>query len=241
MRKAVGGLALILLFGIALSQARAQSSIVSRIAGDGAATDELHFGLRVGLSCSKLRGVTGAPESERLGGPAVGLLAVVRLSDRLSLAPEAVPFVRRGVTNIPFSPTGDPEIDSLFDAPERSALVLRFVDVPVLLRFKPHQRWHIGAGPYAGFLLTAKERFRSEPVEGQSLTFSRDVEGLYRGMDFGFVFEAAWTVARPGGGEGLVFHVRYQGGLTDLRKGPSAGPAVRTSAIHVFVSFPFIR
>ena len=236
MKRAAVVLSLALLsFGLA----RAQSSLVSQIVGDKAASDGLYFSLKLGLSCGTLKGVND--EMERLGGANIGLFATIRLSDKFSLVPEVDPVSRKGITNIPFSATGDPELDPYFDPPDKSALVLNFIDMPVLLKYRLGGRVSVAAGPFVGFLTSATERFRAALETGEELSFKRDVTTEYRSLDYGIVFEASVVVTKPRRGEGLVFHVRYQAGLADVLKDPAASVAVRTSVIQFFLSFPFIH
>ena len=218
--------------------ARAQSSLVSQIAGDKAATDKLYFSLKFGLSCGNLKGA--ASDRERLGGFNAGLSATIRLSDRLSLVPEVTPGSRQGVTNVPFVSTGDPELDPYFEEPANSALLLNYVDIPVQVKYRLG-RFNLGAGPFIGFLTSASERFRVELETGEDLRYKQDVTEQYRGLDCGLLFEASVVVIKPRRGEGLVFHVRYQAGLADVLKGPAAAVPIRTSVLQVFLSFPFIR
>jgi len=234
-RYAVAFSLFLMIFGLA----RAQSSLVSQIVGDKAASDKLYFSLKFGLSGGTLMGVN--EELERLGGANIGLFATIRLSDKLSLVPEVDPVSRKGVTNIPFFSTGDPELDPYFDEPTKSALVLNYVDIPVLLKYRLGGRVSLAAGPFVGFLTSATESFRAEPETGEVLSFKQDVTGEYRNLDYGLVFEASVVVTKPRRGEGLVFHVRYQAGLADVLKDPTASGAIRTSVIQVFFSFPFIH
>lgn len=234
MKRAAALLSMVLLsFGLA----RAQSSLVSQIAGDKAASDKLYFSLKFGMSCGTLMGVES--ELERLGGVNLGLFATIRLADKLSLVPEVDPVSRKGVTNIPFFSTGDPELDPYFDEPTKSALVLNYVDIPVQVKYRMG-RLNLGAGPFVGFLTSASERFLTERAEGNELSFKRDVTPDYAALDYGLVFEASVVVTKPRRGEGLVFHVRYQAGLADIVRSTES-VAIRTTVIQVFFSFPFIH
>jgi hypothetical protein len=236
MKRAAVLLSMVLLsFGLA----RAQSSLVSQIAGDKAATDKLYFSLKFGMSCGTLMGVN--KELERLGGANIGLFATIRLSDKFSLVPEVDPVSRKGITNIPLLTTGDPELDLYFDPPDKSALVLNYVDIPVLLKYRLGGRVNLAAGPFVGFMMSATESFRAELETGEELSFKQDVTPDYAALDYGLVFEASVVVTKPRRGEGLVFHVRYQAGLADVLKDPAAAVAIRTSVIQVFFSFPFIH
>jgi hypothetical protein len=235
---------LVVLAGLVPLPALAQSSIVSQIAGDAAATEKLYFSLKLGLNVSYLAGAEAG--TERAGGFNIGLSATVRLTDRLSLGPEVTPFSRKGVSTIPFMPTGDPVLDAAFADPAGSGLVLQYTDVPVLVRYRLG-RFHLGAGPCVSFLSSATERFRADLDDGRELRYKRDVSDRFKKTDLGLAFEASWTITRPRGGTGLVFHVRYMAGLADIRR-PYTGPldvlvpgSGRNSVLQAYLSFPFIK
>jgi hypothetical protein len=237
MRKTAAALAIFV--GLAPATALGQSSIVSQVAGDKAATERLHFGLTFGLSCGKLSGM----DAERFGGFSLGLAATIRLTARLSLVAEVVPFSRRGAASIPFATTGDPDLDPYFADPTKSALVLDYIDIPVLVKYRVG-RFDVGAGAFAGFLNKATERFRADLETGTAVEYTKDVTEDYRDVDYGFVLEGSWTITRPRRGMGLILHVRYQAGLTDIPRESSwlavLVPAVRASSLRLFLSFPFV-
>jgi hypothetical protein len=242
MKKTAAALGLLLVLAVWAGPVRAQSSLVGQIAGDKAASDKLHFGLGIGLSCSKLR---GEDFGDRLGGFSLGLGAVIRLTDKLSLAPEAVFFSRKGLTEIPFHGTGDPALDPYFDESTKSALVLDYLDVPVVLRYRLG-RFHVGGGAFVGFLSKATERYRAEFETGEELKHTREITSEFRKANYGFILEAAWTITKPRRGEGLVFHVRYLGGIVNIVPPTVLGvvrpyESLRSSGLQVFLSFPFIR
>ena len=215
----------------------AQSSIVSQIAGDKAASDKLNFGLKFGVSCSQLKGLG---YGDRLGAFDFGLTATIKLGRKLFLSPELTLFSRKGATEIPFVTTGDPALDPYFADPTKSAIVLDSLEIPVRVMYRLG-RFELGAGPFVGFLDSASERFRTELGTGEELLHARDVTEAYRTFNYGLVFEAAWIITMPRGGEGLVLHIRYQGGLADIIKDPAVAGSVRTSGLQIFLSFPFIR
>jgi hypothetical protein len=228
--------ALALLVGLFPVLARPQSSVISQIAGPKVATEKVHFSLKFGLGVTYL---TGAAEAERSGGFDVGISATFKLTDRLSLTPEITPFARKGVATIPFDTTGDPALDPYFADPSASALDLTYTDIPVLLKYRLG-RFHVGAGPYVAFLMSAAERFRAETASGEELRFKREVTDAYAKTDLGLAAEASWTVAKPRRGMGLIVHVRYLAGFLDVRAAPPAGGARRNSVIQAYLSFPFV-
>ena len=237
MKKAAVAIGFLLVLGIWAGPVRAQSSIVGQIAGDKAASDRLFFGLKFGLSCGLLSGVEAG---DRLGGLNLGLVATIRLTEKLALSPELTVISRRGITKIPFVTTGDPALDPYFADPAKSALVLDYIDVPVVLVYRLG-RFHVGAGAFVGSLSAASERFLARPGTGEEIKHTRDVSADYRKVNYGLVLEAAWTITKPRRGEGLVFHVRYMGGLADIVRDTAISGSVRTSGLQIFLTFPFIR
>jgi len=233
---------LALLIGLVPLPALAQSSIIGQIAGDKAASEKLHFSLLVGMNIAYLR---GAGDMERSGGFNIGLSATIKLTDRLSVSPEISPFSRKGVATIPFDTTGDAALDPYFADPAASSLTLTYTDIPVIVRYRLG-RILLGAGPFAAFLGAARKKFRAEPVPGEDLHYTREVTHLYSKTDFGLVFEAAWTIAKPRRGMGLIAHLRYQAGFVDVREDvvladPAAFPSGRNSVIQFYLSFPFVH
>lgn len=237
MRKTVAALAVTLALAAAPGALRAQSSIVGQIAGDKAASDKLNFGLKFGFDCSQLRGLG---YGDRLGGFGLGITARIKLGRKLFLAPDLSLFSRKGATEIPFVTTGDPALDPYFADPSKSAIVLDYLEVPVRLMVRLG-RFELGGGLFAGSLASASERFRAELGTGEELLHVRDVAADYRDANYGVILEAAWIITTPRRGEGLILHVRYQGGLADVVKDPGAPGPVRTAGLQIFFSFPFIR
>ena len=141
MKRTLAALALV----IALVPATAlpQSSIISQIAGDKAATESLYFSLSCGLNVAYLN---GSGVDGRTGGFNAGLSATIRLTDRLSSRPGSRSFSRKGIAKIPFFPTGDPALDPYFADPAGSDLALDYIDIPVIVKYRLG-RFHLGAGP----------------------------------------------------------------------------------------------
>lgn len=233
-----------ILCGAAAGPALAQSSIIAQIAGEKVASPKLYFSLKFGLNIAYL---SGSVDTGRTGGFNAGLAATIRLTDRLSLVPEITPFSAKGVSGIPFDTTGDASLDPYFAVLKSSELALSYTDIPVLAVYRLG-RFAAGAGAYAGFLSSAREKFGAKgpgpviggPETAPDLTYARRVTPSYRSTDFGLVFEGSWTMTKPRRGMGLVFHFRYQAGLVDVLKTPSPSGPLRNSVIQIYVSFPFV-
>jgi hypothetical protein len=234
--------ALLLTVGLVPGPVLGQASIVSQIAGGKAATEKLYFSLTFGMNVSYLKGAEGAG---RTGGFNAGLTATIRLSERLSLVPGITLFSRKGLAEIPFTPTGDPALDLYFAELEASDLALEYIDLPILVTYRLG-RFHVGAGPYVSLLGAATERFRADLDSGMDVRLRRNVIDQYKKADFGLVAEGSWTITKPRRGVGLILHVRCQEGLTHVLKIPtepvlfSPSGSLRTSVFQLYLSFPFV-
>jgi len=214
---------------------RAQGAILVAIFGEKVATEHFHFGLRLGATVAEQTGIDGS--APRLDFN-FGMTANIKLSDRFALVPEFGMFSRKGVADYPLLPTGDPAVDSLRSAPERSHLSTNYFDFPILLRVRVAKGWSIGAGPQYSILTGAHEIVRSSVAPGTGLR--TDVKETIPGSDWGIVGDVAWTWERAIGAKDLRLHVRYGHGLSDVApEGVTTARYNRT--LMFFAELPFIE
>lgn len=217
------------------ARAQAQGAILVAIFGEKVATENFHFGLRLGATLAEQTGIDGS--APRLDFN-FGMTANIRLSDRISLVPEFGPFSRKGVADYPLLPTGDPSIDSLRVDPERSHLTTNYIDLPVLLRVRVAKNWSIGAGPQYSILTGAHEVVRSSTAPGTGLR--TDVEDQMPGDDWSAVGDVALTLERAVGAKDLRLHLRYNHGFTDVRPEGVSSPRYNRTLMF-FAELPFIE
>lgn len=213
----------------------AQGAILVAIFGEKVATENFHFGLRLGGTVAGQSGIDGS--APRLDFN-FGMTANIRLSDRLSLVPEFGPFSRKGVADYPLLPTGDASVDSLRVEPERSHLSTNYIDLPVLLRLRVARSWSIGAGPQYSILTGAHEVVRSSTAPGTGVR--TDVEDRIPGDDWSAVADVAMTLERAIGAKDLRLHVRYNHGFTDVRPDGVSTPRYNRTLMF-FAELPFIE
>ena len=220
---------------LAAAPAHAQGAILVAIFGERVATENFHFGLRLGATVAEQTGIDGS--APRLDFN-FGMTANIKLSDRLSLVPEFGPFSRKGVADYPLGPTGDAHVDSLRADPERSHLSTNYIDIPILLRVRVAKDWSIGAGPQYSILTGAHEVVRSSVAPGTGLR--TDVKEELPGEDWAVVGDVAWTLERALGAKDLRLHLRYTHGLADVRpEGVTTARYNRT--VMFFAELPFIE
>jgi len=213
----------------------AQGAILVAIFGEKVATENFHFGLRLGMSVAQQ---TGVPDASAHVGMNFGMTANIKLSDRFTLVPEFAPISNRGTGNYPLRPTGDPSLDSLRVDPDKSVLATSYLDIPLLLRIRVAKDWTIGVGPEVSFLTGAKELVRSSVADGTGLR--TDVKDQFPSTSWSAIADVAWTWEGALGTKDLRFHARYDHGLTDVAA-EGVAEARYDRVLMFFVELPFIE
>lgn len=214
-----------------------QAALLVLLFGDKVASENFYFSLKAGANLSD---ISGTDEGKSRVGFNFGLVANIKLSDRWSLIPEFAPLSPKGNRDVPLKSTGNPSLDALLVNPDKSKREFNYIDIPVILRYKVSDRLFIGAGPQISLLTSAQAIYQSTPIEGNPLTYERDISSELNTIDYGLVFDLMYSVSNLLGGKGVDFHLRYALGLSDILKNNS-GEAFTNSVFHITASFPFIE
>lgn len=164
--------------------------------GDKVATDNLFVGMKVGTNTSTLTGIDGASS---LWGFNYGIQLNVRLgeSGKWWLLPEFAPLSPKGADGpgaIPAYAEGNPELDDLLSRTTNTRTRFNFLDMPVVLSYRPAARWRIGAGPYVAYRTSAHSQFTTTaPPVSDELAIDVNSSPYYQRWDFGMVVEAGFS------------------------------------------------
>lgn len=177
-------------------------------------------------------------------GFGAGLIATFPLNDRFALQVEPM-FMQRGV-GLEGSENDGGDTYSI-----KQNIRLSFIDVPVLVRAafgSGNLRPYIAAGPYAGYLLSAKAkideaRFNGQPVDGFEGQ-EEDVKDDLKSFDFGLNFGGGLSI--PAGRGNLMVEALYNLGLSNLEDSGDNTEAVsdarnRGVMVKAAYSFPIGR
>lgn len=223
---------------LVLSQAvYSQAAILVLIFGDKVASEHFYFSLKAGANITDISNIEAQKKNI---GFNFGLVANIKLSERWYLIPEFAPFSAKGNRDVPIMSTGDPELDTLLVNPDKTKRKLKYIDVPIILRYKVADRFYLGAGPQIAFLTSATDTYLSTPIDDNRLIYEKDIKSKLNSLDYGMVFDAMYSVSNLLGGKGLDFHLRYYWGMADILK-DNSGSALNNHVFHITVSFPFIE
>lgn len=132
----------------------------------------VEFGVNVGYNSSFIS--LGEESSDSGNGVNVGFSADYYFSDRWSIKAKLI-YDQKGYNNARFSPDSyDPNYSSY-----NTNINANYLTVPLMANwhFGSKRNWYLNFGPYAGFLLNAKET-----------TGGVDVSEAFKSNDFGFAY-----------------------------------------------------
>jgi len=173
-------------------------AILVLIFGDKFASEKLQGGIKVDLAWSTLAGL---PNAERLRSFAVGGFLEFRLGTRVSIQPEFTFKFPAGARGLPFTPTGDPSVDSAFaGASDVSvARTLGYVTVPLLAKVT-FGRLRLGAGPQFGYVVIAFDHYTGSVAREDDLSYDVALWSSVNRWDAGVSLLAEFALS---GGSGL--------------------------------------
>lgn len=204
--------------------------------GEKVASENFYFSLKAGANFSDLSNAQDGAEMHI--GFNFGLLATIKVNEKLFIIPEFSPLSPKGVKDFPLSTSGNEDLDALLPDSRSGPWELYYIDIPVVVKYYPHKKFNIGAGPYLSILTGANNKFLST-IDGKDLLVEEDFKSELNTIDAGMVFELGVSLWEARKGKGLNIHARYVLGMMDIVK-DNDGDTVKNSLFQVFVSFPFI-
>ena len=223
--------------------ANAQTMLLVLLIGDKVATDNLYLSMKLGTNRTTLSGAEGA---SAMWGFNYGVQLDARLgSTKWWLVFELAPFSPKGGYStgpVPAYALGNPALNDLLSRTTKTKLEFNSLDLPVLLFFRPVNKFRIGAGPYVSYRLnTATTSFyTTAPPLSDEIVVNVNSSPYYQRWDYGVAFEAGyspWGAARRGR---PLFSVRYMIGFADLLI-DNPGSAISNRVVQLTASFPFVK
>jgi hypothetical protein len=221
---------------VSTTAAHAQAALLVLLFGDKVASENFHFGLKIGGNLATLSGIDDGSYSPGLN---FGLAASIKLSESMFLAPEFLPISRKGIKDVPALPTGNAELDLLLENPSSTVRKLNYLDIPVIFQYKINDKFSVGAGPQFSYLLSGSDHYEADIFDNDKVIHEENLEDKANSLDVGLVLDLMYVVKEPVNGKGLNVHLRYEHGFTDIVK-DNPGDAVRNSLFQIALEFPFV-
>jgi hypothetical protein len=172
----------------------------------------------VNLANASIDPSEGANLSNRTGF-AVGAVAVFPLSPMLAIQLEPT-YMQKGAGYDVQTEIYDEENNQFIEGKVEGTLKADYIDIPVLVKLsfgESTTKPYIMAGPYLGFLLSAKNIFdKFTPTGGSAITIDeeQDIKDETKSTDFGLNFGAG--VSFPMGNNTLMLEAMYSLGLSNI-------------------------
>lgn len=209
-----------------------QAALIALLFGDKVASEKFHLSVDLGGNYAALPGLKN---QQGVFGFYFGLGTYIKLNDQWALTPEFKPLSPRGAQNVP--PLKDYS-GVLSDV--RYSISLNYIDVPVLLQYRPGQKWLFSTGPQISFLTNAKQLAEGNLADGSPVTVTQNMRSNFNPIYFSVPLEVGYRLSSARKGKGMNVKVRYNIGVSDIIANEAYGSSAG-STFQFFLSFPFIK
>lgn len=225
-------LLLVLLIFTINSTGRSQV-LISLILGDELNTGNVEFGLDGGIN---FLNISNIPNAKTLNDWHLGFYFDIKTKQKnLFIHTGVIVKSKMGAAGIEPYPVGDSYVDSAFagGSIERK---INYFHVPVMLRWRFIDFFHLEGGIQLGLRYTAYDHFIKDVYNDEDLKFSYDIKDNFERIDAGGVAGIGYKLQK---GEGVTLSVRYYYGFVDIDK-ITAGSQIPSST-YLCVSIPIGR
>lgn len=220
----------VIIFLIMTSQLASGQVIVSLLLGDKLNSGKVEFGLDGGWNLSSQ---SGQVETGQFSSFNLGFYFDIKLKKEPWLIHTGVIVKSNmGTGNLPVYALGNPDLDNAFagGSVDRN---LNYFNVPVFIKYTFANNIYVEGGPQLGLLYGARDIF-TNTVQGNQLTYEKDIQDDYHPLDAGMVLGLGYRLM---GGNGMNLGVRYYYGLVDVVI-PDSVPDVANRSFYVTVGIP---
>ncbi|HRZ32543.1 MAG TPA: porin family protein [Flavobacterium sp.] len=203
--------------------------LISLLFGDNLNTGKIEFGLDGGMTLSDQ---TGLSDSKMLNSWNLGFYFDIKLKDDWMLHTGVLVKSTSGADEIPVYSLQNSELDNLYatGSIERN---MSYFNVPILMKYNFKNRFYVEAGPQLGLLYKATDEFQNK-IDGNELTYSKDVREEFHPLDAGVVGGVGYRILK---GYGMNIAIRYYYGFVDVLVNDS-GDAVTNQSLYFNVGIP---
>ena len=180
--------------------------------------DKIEFGVRFGLSLSDL--VTSSNTVQPRATFLIGIHANYKINSIWSIQPELL-YLRKGESVRTTASTNTTKIEN--------RILLNYIEMPILAKYKFIQDLHLEAGPYFSSLVAAKQ----EDIEGenfQSNSIKNDISSFDMGFAFGASYVTEWN---------FFVGLRYTRGFIDVSENQNNFTESYHTQLQLYVGYSF--
>ena len=209
---------------------KAESQVlISLLFGDDLNTGKIEFGLDGGWTLSDQNGLV---DSKMLSTYNLGFYFDFKLENSWILHTGVLVKSTMGAKDMPVYSLNNAELDDLYQGGSVDRKMSYF-NVPVLMKYTFKNRIFLEAGPQFGLLYKVKDEFNNR-IDGNELTYSKDVRKEFHPLDAGLVGGIGYRIKK---GYGMNVAIRYYYGLVDVLIDDS-GADITNKSLYYNVGIP---
>ena len=212
--------------------ANAQAALLVLIFGDRVATENFYFSWKGAINASRHIGID---DSKMAIGPYFALTGTVKINDKWDFVPEFAALSTSGARKIPYSSTGNSELDNLLGEDVSIKRINSYFDFPMIVHYNINEKIGIGGGFMLSYLTVSKNLY-----EGNGINYTKDSRNEVRTVDYGFALDFKYTLVSQRSGKGIDILARYYQGFPNSNEASYMDPYKR-SYFQIGVGFPFVN
>ncbi|MQP53124.1 MULTISPECIES: porin family protein [unclassified Flavobacterium] len=184
-------------------------------------TSEVKFGAKGGINLANIVG-DDAGDANMFVGFNAGFFVEIPVTEKLTIQPEILYSAQGSKSEGPLVIDG-----SLYDV--KATMKFNYINIPVMFKYNVVEKFSLEAGPYIGFLTTAKIKV---DVNGFG-SATEDMKDLVKSTDFGIALGMNYEFS-----DVIFANARYQGGLSQIGD-TGEGDNIKNSVFQLGLGFRF--
>lgn len=195
--------------------------------GFAQAQENIRFGIKGGFNLYTLTG-DDSDDAKSLAGFNLGAFAEFRITEKFSIQPEVQYSAQGAKAEGSFSAEG-------ISVDAEGKFKLGYINVPVMAKFYVTNDVTIEAGPYVGFLTSAKLKVEGTYSDGGStieVSDTQDAKELFKSTDFGLNIGLGYNFT-----DNIFANARYAFGLSNIADDNDAD--LKNAGLQIAVGYRF--
>ena len=204
--------AVILLVAFGSANAQEKTSNVSNI----------KFGAKGGVNFANLAG-DDADGAKMFVGFNAGFFIEIPVADKLVFQPEILYSAQGSKSEGPLFVDG-----SVYNV--EATFKFNYINIPLLFKYEIADKFSLEAGPYVGFLTSAKLKAKIQGVGSETI----DAKDMLKSTDFGIAIGMNYEFT-----DVIFANARYQSGLTEIGDAEGNNNDIKNSIFQIGLGFRF--
>jgi opacity protein-like surface antigen len=211
MKKMMFSALAVLVFGFATAQEEVKKA------------SDVKFGAKGGINLANIAG-DDAGDANMYVGFNAGMFVEIPLTDKLTIQPEVLYSAQGSKSEGPLEVEGN-----VYDV--EATLKLNYINIPVMFKYQVADKFSLEAGPYVGFLASAKVKAEVSGIGSAT----EDAKDFFKSTDFGLGLGMNYEFS-----DVIFANARYQGGLTQIGdSGQEGADDIKNSVFQFGLGFRF--